>query len=79
MVQSSVPVENVAVGSTQITDDLNKLLDILPAEIRQPLEKHHMLNRLVEVVMDLGRRPEARFPGKTEYLSEKPVSREDLN
>ncbi|HBE31808.1 MAG TPA: single-stranded DNA-binding protein, partial [Cyanobacteria bacterium UBA11368] len=79
LVQSSVPVENVAVGSTQITDDLNKLLDILPAEIRQPLEKHHLLNRLVEVVMDLGRRPEARFPGKTEYLCEKPVSREDLN
>lgn len=79
LVPASVPVENVAVGSTQITDDLNKLLDILPAEIRQPLEKHHMLNRLVEVVMDLGRRPEARFPGKTEYLSEKPVSREDLN
>ncbi len=79
LVPASVPVENVAVGSTQITDDLNKLLDILPAEIRQPLEKHHLLNRLVEVVMDLGRRPEARFPGKTEYLSEKPVSREDLN
>ncbi|GET42958.1 R3H domain-containing nucleic acid-binding protein [Microseira wollei] len=79
LVQSSVPVENVAVGRTSITDDLNKLLDILPAEIRQPLEKHHLLNRLVEVVMDLGRRPEARFPGKTEYLSEKPVSREDLN
>ncbi|HAX76532.1 MAG TPA: single-stranded DNA-binding protein [Cyanobacteria bacterium UBA11372] len=79
LVQSSVPVENVAVGRTSITDDLNKLLDILPAEIRQPLEKHHLLNRLVEVVMDLGRRPEARFPGKTEYLCEKPVSREDLN
>lgn len=79
LVQPSVPVENVAVGSTSITDDLNKLLDILPAEIRQPLERHHLLNRLVEVVMDLGRRPEARFPGKTEYLSEKPVSREDLN
>lgn len=80
LVQSpSVPVENVAVGSTSATDDLNKLLDILPAEIRQPLEKHHLLNRLVEVVMDLGRRPEARFPGKSEYLSEKPVSREDLN
>ena len=79
LAQSLVPVENVALGSASITDDLNKLLDILPAEIRALLERHHLLNRLVEVVMDLGRRPEARFPGRTEYLSEKPVSREDLN
>jgi stage III sporulation protein SpoIIIAA len=77
--KSSVRVENVAVGTMQITDDLNKLLDILPVKIRLSLEQHSLRNSLVEVVMDLGRRPEARFPGKSEYLSEKPVSREDLN
>lgn len=72
-------VKNVTVGRMQITDDLHKLLEILPQEIRQTLEHHPLGNKLVEVVMDLGRRPEARFPGKAEYVSEKPITREDLN
>ena len=63
----------------QITDDLSKLLDILPDEIRLPLEQHSQKEKLIEVVMDLGRRPEARFPNQADYLSEKPVSREELN
>ena len=71
--------KNVTVGRMQITDDLHKLLEILPQEIRQTLEHHPLRNKLVEVVMDLGRRPEARFPGKAEYVSEKPITREDLN
>ncbi len=62
----------------QITDDLTKLLEILPTELRTQLEDHPERDRLVEVVMDLGRRPEARFPGKAEYLSEAAITREDL-
>ncbi|MBD1936625.1 R3H domain-containing nucleic acid-binding protein [Microcoleus sp. FACHB-68] len=62
----------------QITDDLNKLLDILPEEIRLPLEQHPQLSKLIEVVMDVGRLPEARFPGTAEYLSQTPVSKADL-
>ena len=77
--EPKVNVKNVTVGSMQITDDLNKLLDILPEEIRLAVEQHPLRKSVIEVVMDLGRRPEARFPGKAEYLSEKPVSREDLN
>ncbi len=61
------------------TDDLSKLLEILPEAIHQQLEKHLQKEVLIEVVMDLGRRPEARFPGKAEYLSEIPVSQADLN
>lgn len=63
----------------QITDDLNKLLDVLPDEIRQPIEQHPQRDSLVEVVLDLGRLPEARFPAKAEYLSQTPISRQDLN
>ncbi|HIK26795.1 MAG: AAA family ATPase [Oscillatoriaceae bacterium SKW80] len=63
----------------QITDDLNKLLDVLPEAIRVPLEQHPQLSSLIEVVMDLGRLPEARFPGSSEYLCQTPVSRADLN
>lgn len=63
----------------QITDDLDRLLDILPEPIQQRLSQHPQKNVLVEVVLDLGRRPEARFPGKAEYLSEEPVTLVDLN
>jgi stage III sporulation protein SpoIIIAA len=63
----------------QITDDLEKLLEILPSSIRDRLKQHSQKATLVEVVLDLGRRPEARFPGTAEYLSEVPVTLADLN
>ncbi len=63
----------------QITDNLNKLLAILPDPIQTKLESHPNRDRLVEVVMDLGRLPEARFPDGAEYLSETPISRTDLD
>jgi stage III sporulation protein SpoIIIAA len=62
----------------QITDDLNKLLDIVPDYIRQPLEQHPQRNNLIEIVMDLGRLPEARFPSNAEHLSQTPISKTDL-
>jgi stage III sporulation protein SpoIIIAA len=61
-----------------MTDDLQKLMEILPPEIRQTLDKHPHRDRLVEVVLDLGRYPEARFPNKAEYLSSQVVTREQL-
>lgn len=63
----------------QITEDLQKLLAILPEDIRQILEQHPHRDNLIEVVMDLGRFPEVRFPSGAEYLSETPVTAEQLN
>jgi stage III sporulation protein SpoIIIAA len=62
-----------------ITDDLQKLLDILPQDLQQVLESHPKRDSLVEVVLDLGRRPEARFPNQAEYLSEIPVTQEQID
>ncbi len=62
----------------QITDDLNKLLEIFPASICSSLKQHSDSDKLIEVVMDLGRYPEARFPDKAEYLSEIPITKADL-
>jgi stage III sporulation protein SpoIIIAA len=62
-----------------MSDELKKFLEILPREIRQILEQHQQRDNLIEVVMDLGRRPEARFLGQSEYLAETPVTRQDLN
>jgi stage III sporulation protein SpoIIIAA len=62
----------------QITDDLAKLLAILPTELRQQIEQHPKKDQLVEVVMDLGRIPEVRFPDGAEDLSQTVVTREQL-
>lgn len=62
-----------------IADDLEKLLEILPNFVREPLEQHPNRKNLIEVVMDLGRRPEARFPGNPEYLSQRSISWQDLD
>ncbi len=72
-------VSNVNIESMTITDDLKQLLQILPPELGQVLENHPQLDNLVEVVMDLGRRPEARFPHQAEYLSETAITQAQLD
>ncbi len=70
--------QNISLGRKQITDDLSKLLEILPEPIRQIIDAHPNKSGLIEVVLDLGRYPEARFFDSAEYLSEIPVTKEDL-
>ncbi|HET6418528.1 MAG TPA: R3H domain-containing nucleic acid-binding protein [Geobacteraceae bacterium] len=59
-------------------EDINLLVATLPAFLQTTLYKMP-LDQLIEVVMDLGRTPEARFPDKVARLGEKPVSHEDLS
>jgi len=63
---------------TEIIDNLKQLLEILPPHICNALLAHPEKEAAIEVVMDLGRRPEARFPSGAVYLSDEPISREDL-
>ncbi|MGF1496173.1 MAG: R3H domain-containing nucleic acid-binding protein [Elainellaceae cyanobacterium] len=70
--------EDLEVIEYVAADDLARLLEILPQDLRQRLEGHPQREQLVEVIMDLGRLPEARFPDQAEYLSELPVSEADL-
>nr|YP_009396835.1 hypothetical protein [Ophidocladus simpliciusculus]ARW66021.1 hypothetical protein [Ophidocladus simpliciusculus] len=62
-----------------IADDLDKLLNIFPDFVKNPLKVHPDKKVLIEVVMDLGRRPEARFPYGPEYLSTIHISWNDLD
>ncbi len=62
-----------------ITDDLDALLDILPPHIRQPLCQQKDISELLEVVLDLGRPPEARFPQREVVLNPKEVSQADID
>ncbi|MGE0056471.1 MAG: R3H domain-containing nucleic acid-binding protein [Dehalococcoidia bacterium] len=64
--------------SPTITDDLDLLLDALAPHICDPLRSRDDLHELLEVVMDLGRLPEARFPGREVTLSEREVTESDI-
>ena len=62
-----------------LADDLDKLLDVLPTYVSDSLEKHPSRDQLIEIVLDIGRRPEARFAKSTEYLSYRTVVWQDLD
>ncbi len=68
----------LAPGQRQVTDDLPQLLEILPSYLQATLRGHAQREDLLEVVLDLGRPPQARFVKGSEDLSQTPVSREDL-
>ncbi len=72
------PLLEAAIANSRITDDLNKILEMLPADFRDILKQHPDRNNLIEVVMDLGRQPEARFHHKAEYLSDRVITAADL-
>ena len=62
-----------------LADDLNQLLNILPEFISSPLKKHPRREQLIEIVLDIGRRPEARFSNGAEYLSYRTIVWQDLD
>jgi stage III sporulation protein SpoIIIAA len=70
--------EQTIFSRVQGTEDLNKLLAILPDRVREKVEEHPKLDSLIEVVMDLGRLPEARFPDGAIDLGDRPVMKEDI-
>ncbi len=62
-----------------ITDDMDALLDILPPHIKRPLVRRKDISELLEVVLDLGRTPEARFPEREVILNDKEVEEADID
>jgi stage III sporulation protein SpoIIIAA len=62
-----------------VTDDLDALLDILPLNIREPLYQQPDHSELLEVILDLGRLPEARFPHRELVLNSSEVSQSDID
>jgi stage III sporulation protein SpoIIIAA len=76
-----VPKE-VSVGSDdrqrESIDDLDALLEALPPEIVAAVHALPDRTALIEVVMDLGRRPEARFPESEVGLLDREIVEADL-
>jgi stage III sporulation protein SpoIIIAA len=65
--------------SPTITDDLDLLLDALAPHIGDPIRNRPDMHDLLEVVMDLGRLPQARFPGREIVLSDREVTESDID
>lgn len=64
-----------------VSDDIRDLLDVLPETIARrvlQLRKRDDLGQLIEIVMDLGRPPEARFQHQEINLGDYDVTRADL-
>jgi stage III sporulation protein SpoIIIAA len=61
-----------------ITDDLDALLVALPPRIREAVNRLPNRSELLEIVMDLGRSPEGRFPDGEVILSDAPITYADL-
>jgi stage III sporulation protein SpoIIIAA len=62
-----------------VNNDLKKLIDNLPFFLQEHLNQHPNKDKLIEIVIDLGRRPEARFVSGPEYLSQKIISWQDID
>ena len=58
--------------------EMDELLDVLPPRVTIALKDRSDHADLLEVVLDLGRAPEARFTTGDVALDESPVTREDL-
>jgi stage III sporulation protein SpoIIIAA/PHD/YefM family antitoxin component YafN of YafNO toxin-antitoxin module len=61
-----------------ITDDLEALLAALPPGIHDAVNRLENRGELLEIVMDLGRYAEGRFPNGEVILSTQPVTEADL-
>jgi stage III sporulation protein AA len=66
------------VNRVETVDNVDLLLEVLPLPVREALLHEFGLSDLLEVVLDLGRPPEARYVKKTVYLLDTAVTREEL-
>ncbi|EFJ29237.1 hypothetical protein SELMODRAFT_410877 [Selaginella moellendorffii] len=58
--------------------ELQQLLSVLPERLERSVQNHPQLEEIVEIVLDLGRRPIARFPSGDWSISQEPVTIADL-
>lgn len=79
LTEAPAPVKQISSKQQHITDNLVQLLDVLPPNIRQCLEQQADLEDLLEIVLDLGRQAEARFPLRVIDLCDIAVTAEEID
>lgn len=63
----------------ETTDDLELLMDVLPPQICESLRREDQFDSLLEIVLDLGRKPEARYVDREADLSEHEVTQVEID
>lgn len=61
-----------------IVDDLDALINTLPPRVQEALHTQPDLHDLIEVILDLGRPPQARFPNRDVDLDTQEVTEADI-
>jgi stage III sporulation protein SpoIIIAA len=62
----------------RITDDLQALLDVLPPRIAACVRTEDSFDQLLEIILDLGRKPFARFVYGEKMLGDEDITHQDL-
>ncbi|XP_057979241.1 protein SEEDLING PLASTID DEVELOPMENT 1 [Malania oleifera] len=75
---SSNSQNSASTSRPEAVSELELFLELVPLRMRNQLVRHSEIEELIEVVMDLGRKPLARFPSGDFVISEQPVKLEDL-
>jgi stage III sporulation protein SpoIIIAA len=65
--------------NNHITDDLDMIMAVLPKDIQSALQNVGRRNELLEVILDLGRVPTARYTDGEVVLRETEVTREEID
>ena len=63
----------------RITDDMDKLLAVLPPQLEAAVNTADNFDNLIEIIMDLGRIPTARFVDHEDELSEQEITRAEID
>ena len=69
----------MAIAEDLVQGELGQLLDILPQRVADNLRALENVDEILEVVLDLGRLPEARFPSDDIALDDQDITRSDLD
>lgn len=77
-VSSRCSPANSSSPGDELDVELDRLLALLPDEMSTRIRTHPQLRELIEVVLDLGRKPLARLPSGDLELSDTPITFEDL-
>lgn len=63
----------------RITDDLQNLLEVLPPAVAEAVTRANNIDNLIEIILDLGRVPKARFVNCEIELSQLEIDHKDIS
>lgn len=70
---------NIHINETQAIEELYRLLDVLPAGVRETILERGDPQDLLEIVLDLGRKPAARYLDEEVFLSDSEVMQAEID